>query len=243
MRGSPRGRAGSQEARRLSEALFDNPRIRVVPRPKKDDSAEVYIGEEFIGVLFVDDEDDERSYNFQMAILVAAIRACSRCRRSRPICAASSTTSHPRRPAAEERIRWKLYRRGISRRAVRRERDGPQVLYFRVADPRPRPRAVERLYAPGGRSFAISFSTLPATGRQSASQSRRKRTVTSAAADAPDIEAHAGRRPGAVAAATHQEIAPAPSRHRSGLRLDTAYLAERASLRSPSGPATGSDSR
>mgnify|MGYP001428737259 CR=1 FL=1 len=23
--------------------LFDNPRIRVVPRPKKDDSAEVYI--------------------------------------------------------------------------------------------------------------------------------------------------------------------------------------------------------
>ncbi len=28
-----------------------------MPRPKKDDSAEVYIGEEFIGVLFVDDED------------------------------------------------------------------------------------------------------------------------------------------------------------------------------------------
>jgi len=49
--------------------LFDNPKIRVVPRPKKDDSAEVYIGEEFIGVLFVDDEDDDKSYNFQMAIL------------------------------------------------------------------------------------------------------------------------------------------------------------------------------
>ncbi len=32
-------------------------------------SAEVYIGEEFIGVLFVDDEDEDRSYNFQMAIL------------------------------------------------------------------------------------------------------------------------------------------------------------------------------
>ena len=44
-------------------------KLRVVPRPKKDDSAEVYIGDEFIGVLFVDDEDDERSYNFQMAIL------------------------------------------------------------------------------------------------------------------------------------------------------------------------------
>lgn len=49
--------------------LFGNARLRVVPRPKKDDSAEVYIGEEFIGVLFVDDEEDERSYNFQMAIL------------------------------------------------------------------------------------------------------------------------------------------------------------------------------
>jgi hypothetical protein len=51
--------------------LFDNPKIRVVPRPKKEDSAEVYIGEEFIGVLFVDDEDDDKSYNFQMAILEA----------------------------------------------------------------------------------------------------------------------------------------------------------------------------
>ena len=48
---------------------FGNARIRVVPRPRKDDSAEVYIGEEFVGVLFVDDEDEERSYNFQMAIL------------------------------------------------------------------------------------------------------------------------------------------------------------------------------
>jgi hypothetical protein len=49
--------------------LFGNARMRVVPRPKKEDSAEVYIGDEFIGVLFVDDEDEERSYNFQMAIL------------------------------------------------------------------------------------------------------------------------------------------------------------------------------
>ena len=48
---------------------FDSERIRVVPRLKKKDSAEVYVGEEFIGILFVDDEDDERSYNFQMAIL------------------------------------------------------------------------------------------------------------------------------------------------------------------------------
>ena len=63
-----------QEIRKLEayiKRLFGNAKLRVVPRPKKDDSAEVYIGDEFIGVLFVDDEDDERSYNFQMAILGA----------------------------------------------------------------------------------------------------------------------------------------------------------------------------
>ncbi len=61
-----------QEIKKLDsylKRLFDNPKIRVVPRPKKDDSAEVYMGDEFIGVLFVDDEDDDKSYNFQMAIL------------------------------------------------------------------------------------------------------------------------------------------------------------------------------
>jgi len=61
-----------QEIRKLDvylKRLFGNAQMRVVPRPKKDDSAEVYIGDEFIGVLFVDDEDVERSYNFQMAIL------------------------------------------------------------------------------------------------------------------------------------------------------------------------------
>jgi hypothetical protein len=61
-----------QEIKKLDaylKRLFNNPRIRVVPRPKKEDSAEVYIGEEFIGVLFLDDEDEDKSYNFQMAIL------------------------------------------------------------------------------------------------------------------------------------------------------------------------------
>lgn len=48
---------------------FQNPGIRVVARPRKDDSAEVYLGEEFIGVLFRDDEDGDLSYNFSMAIL------------------------------------------------------------------------------------------------------------------------------------------------------------------------------
>ena len=48
---------------------FDNEQIRVVPRPKKTDSLEVYIGEEFIGVLFVENEKGRRSYIFELPIL------------------------------------------------------------------------------------------------------------------------------------------------------------------------------
>ena len=60
-----------KEVRKLDAYLkrvFGNPKIRVVPRPKKDDSAEVYIGEEFVGVVF-QDEDDDGSFMFEMAIL------------------------------------------------------------------------------------------------------------------------------------------------------------------------------
>jgi len=46
-----------------------NPGIVVKARPRKDDSAEVYIGEEFLGVIYRDDEDGDLSYNFSMAIL------------------------------------------------------------------------------------------------------------------------------------------------------------------------------
>jgi hypothetical protein len=51
------------------QTKFSNRAIDVRPRPKKDDSVEVYIGEEFIGLIYVDDEDGDRSYNLQMAIL------------------------------------------------------------------------------------------------------------------------------------------------------------------------------
>jgi len=66
-----------QEIRKVDaylKRLFGNARIRVVPRPKKEDSAEVYIGDEFIGVLFVNDEDAERSYDFNMSILGADLK-------------------------------------------------------------------------------------------------------------------------------------------------------------------------
>jgi len=48
---------------------FNVPAIQVRQRPQKDDSAEVYIGDEFVGVVFRDTEDGDLSYNFTMAIL------------------------------------------------------------------------------------------------------------------------------------------------------------------------------
>jgi hypothetical protein len=57
-----------QEVRKLDDylkTLFGNARIRVVPQAKKDLAA-VVLGEEKIGDLTVDDEDDDRSYNFRM---------------------------------------------------------------------------------------------------------------------------------------------------------------------------------
>jgi len=60
------------EIRKLEAYLqkkFELPKLVVRARPKKDDSAEVYIGEEFIGVIYRDDDDDDLSWNFQMAIL------------------------------------------------------------------------------------------------------------------------------------------------------------------------------
>jgi Protein of unknown function (DUF3126) len=48
---------------------FDNENIRVVTRPKKTDSVEAYIGEEFLGVLFLEQEKGRKSYIFEIPIL------------------------------------------------------------------------------------------------------------------------------------------------------------------------------
>lgn len=48
---------------------FQLPTIQIRRRPQKDDSAEVFIGDEFIGLIFRDDDDDDLSWSFQMAIL------------------------------------------------------------------------------------------------------------------------------------------------------------------------------
>jgi hypothetical protein len=48
---------------------FENDKIRVVTRPKKTDSLEAYIGEEFLGVLFLEAEKGRKSYIFEIPIL------------------------------------------------------------------------------------------------------------------------------------------------------------------------------
>ncbi len=48
---------------------FGNDTLTVRERPRKDDSAEVYLGEEFIGVMYRDEDEGELSWNFTMAIL------------------------------------------------------------------------------------------------------------------------------------------------------------------------------
>jgi len=66
-----------QEIRKVESyirRLFGNTKLRIVPRPKKTDPADILLGEESIGVLIVDDEDGERSYNFEMPIAAADVQ-------------------------------------------------------------------------------------------------------------------------------------------------------------------------
>ena len=49
--------------------VFNNANIKVVPRPRKTDSAEVMVGDEFIGIISLDTEDGDRSFAFNMSIL------------------------------------------------------------------------------------------------------------------------------------------------------------------------------
>jgi hypothetical protein len=60
-----------KDAKRIEAHLkrtFGNASITLKGRPKQKDSAEVYVGEEFIGVVY-QDEDEDGSFMFEMAIL------------------------------------------------------------------------------------------------------------------------------------------------------------------------------
>ena len=48
---------------------FNNKKIKIEGRANKDDSAEVFVEDEFIGVVFEDNEDGETCFQFNMTIL------------------------------------------------------------------------------------------------------------------------------------------------------------------------------
>ncbi len=60
-----------QDIQRIEAHLrrtFANQTIGLKPRPKQKDSAEVYIGDEFVATVY-DDEDEDGSFQFVMSIL------------------------------------------------------------------------------------------------------------------------------------------------------------------------------
>ena len=48
---------------------FNNKKIRIEGRTNKEDSAEVFIEDEFMGVVFEDNEDGDTCFQFNMTIL------------------------------------------------------------------------------------------------------------------------------------------------------------------------------
>ena len=48
---------------------FNNPKVVIEGRENKEDSSEVLLDGEFIGVIFKDEDEGEISYDFHMSIL------------------------------------------------------------------------------------------------------------------------------------------------------------------------------
>lgn len=66
-----------RDIRRIEAHLkktFGNAAIELKKRPKQKDSCEVYIGEDFVGVIY-QDEDEDGSFQFNMAILAEDLDA------------------------------------------------------------------------------------------------------------------------------------------------------------------------
>ncbi len=60
------------ETRKIESYLqkkFGNRQISLRMRKQTEDSVEVLLAGEFIGIIYKDDEDDDTSYTFTMAIL------------------------------------------------------------------------------------------------------------------------------------------------------------------------------
>ena len=54
---------------KLLQVKVNNKNIDVRPRHKITDSVEVFIGDESVGLIHLDDEDGDKSYIFNMSIL------------------------------------------------------------------------------------------------------------------------------------------------------------------------------
>ncbi len=51
------------------KSVFNTPGLEVRARPKKDDSCELYKNDEFLAVIYRDEDEGELSYSLSMAIL------------------------------------------------------------------------------------------------------------------------------------------------------------------------------
>jgi hypothetical protein len=61
-----------EELRKLDayfKRTFQNPDLTVRARPRKDDSCELYLGDEFLGVIYRTEEEGELSFDLSMSIL------------------------------------------------------------------------------------------------------------------------------------------------------------------------------
>lgn len=60
-----------EETQRLEKYLKEklHPGITLKPRDRTDDSVEVYLGAEFIAVVYKDVDEGETAYQFQMTVL------------------------------------------------------------------------------------------------------------------------------------------------------------------------------
>ncbi|MDE0539729.1 MAG: DUF3126 family protein [Rhodospirillales bacterium] len=58
-----------EKVQQYLRGLFANDNINLRDRAQADGSVEVSLGEEFIGVIFKDDEEGDISYDFHMSIL------------------------------------------------------------------------------------------------------------------------------------------------------------------------------
>lgn len=65
--------AGVKRIEQHLQALFGNPQLKVIARPRQKDSAEVELNGEFIAVVYED--EDEGDFLFEMAILAEDLEA------------------------------------------------------------------------------------------------------------------------------------------------------------------------